>query len=142
MDQPARPADPGATDEWPTGRLLSAAARRVEHSWQLALAGIGISHAGLVVLHLLQQGPASQKELATGARVSAQTMSRTLERLERDGFVTRAADDGDRRRSTVVRTPAGAAVFERARSLEDDVFPAVEDPARLRSLLLQVLHHP
>ncbi len=93
-----------------------------------------------MVLHLLQPGPASQEELATAARVSAQTMSRTLERLERDGFVTRSTHDVDRRRSAVVHTAAGAGAFARARSLEDDVFPAVDDPDQLRRLLLQVLH--
>jgi MarR family transcriptional regulator, organic hydroperoxide resistance regulator len=133
-------AETDGTADWPTGRLLSAAARSVEHAWQLALAGIGVTHAGLIVLHLLEAGPAAQKDLAASARVSVQTMSRTLDRLERDGFVERTVDEADRRRSAVSRTAAGTAVFARARSLEDDVFPALDDPEALRRLLLQILH--
>ena len=92
------------------------------------------------MLHLLQAGPSSQDDLAVAARASAQTMSRTLDRFERDALVTRAADDADRRRSAVACTSAGPDAFNRARSLKSDVFPTDNDPAQLRRLLLQVLH--
>ena len=45
--------------DWPTGRLLSTAARLVEHAWVEALEQLGLSHAGLIVLHVLGQGPLS-----------------------------------------------------------------------------------
>ena len=50
----------------------------------------------------------SQTELAKRARVENQTMSRTIERLEREGFVTRAPDAGDRRIAdhNIARPPA------------------------------------
>ena len=83
--------------DWPTGRLLSTASRMVEHAWLEALSALGLSHAGLIVLHLLEDGPSTQVDLAVRARVEAQTMSRTLHRLEREGFVRRRAPRSSRR---------------------------------------------
>jgi DNA-binding MarR family transcriptional regulator len=125
--------------EWPTGRLLSTASRLVEHAWLDALTALGLSHAGLIVLHLLEGGPATQVELAGLARVEAQTMSRTVERLERDGFVARQPDAADRRRRVVERTASGAEVFARARTIEAELFPEVDDLPGLRDALLGII---
>ena len=112
---------------WPTGRLLSTAARAVEHAWAEALTTLGVTHAGLIALHLLRDGPLSQIQLARSAHVETQTMSRTLERLEREGLVSRAPDPHDRRRHVVARTAAGAEAWARAQDLEREVVP---EPAR------------
>jgi len=135
----ARTNPDGGMAGWPTGRLLSTAARMVEHAWAEALDELGLTHAGLVVLHLLTAGPASQAALAKEARVEAQTMSRTLERLQRDGLVerTRAADDA--RRHVVTPTRAGTAVLRRARDVEARVFPEVGDPEGMRAALLEII---
>jgi len=125
--------------DWPTGRLLSTASRVVEHAWLEALTALGLSHAGLIVLHLLEGGPTTQVDLASQARVEAQTMSRTLNRLEREGFVRRTADIGDRRRRLVERTEQGAEVFQRARRIEAELFPPVSDIAALRQALLDII---
>jgi DNA-binding MarR family transcriptional regulator len=127
------------TDEWPTGRLLSTAARLVEHAWIEALDRHGLTHAGLVALHLLDAGPLSQTDLARRARVETQTMSRTIERLEREGFVARQSDVADRRRQVVTRTEAGHAAWESSRSLEAEVFPDLHEPARFREALLDII---
>ncbi|MGG7465889.1 MULTISPECIES: MarR family winged helix-turn-helix transcriptional regulator [unclassified Plantibacter] len=125
--------------EWPTGRLLSMASRLVEHTWLRALEQIGVTHAGLIVLHLLDDGPTSQKELARRARVQNQTMSRTLDRLERDGLVQRVADPHDRRRHVVSRTDDGKRVWKTADRLEADVFPTITDHEVLRGVLLEII---
>ncbi|CAN5463672.1 MarR family transcriptional regulator [soil metagenome] len=125
--------------DWPTGRLLSTASRLVEHAWLEALTALGLSHAGLIVLHLLDGGPATQVELAALARVEAQTMSRTIERLEREGFVERHPDAADRRRRVVARTASGAAIFAQARSIEAELFPEVDDLPGLRDALLGII---
>jgi len=127
-------------DSWPTGRLLSTAARLVEHAWAEALEARGLTHAGLIALHFLEAGPLNQSELARLAKVEAQTMSRTIERLERRGLVRRAADPGDRRRLIVTRTDEGSAAWASTRLLESDVFPAVSEPAQLRARLLEIIH--
>ena len=125
--------------DWPTGRLLSTASRLVEHAWLEALTALDLSHAGLIVLHLLEGGPATQVDLAALARVEAQTMSRTVERLEREGFVERHPDPLDRRRRMVARTPSGAAVFARARRVEAELFPDIPDVPALRAALLGII---
>jgi DNA-binding MarR family transcriptional regulator len=125
--------------DWPTGRLLSTASRLVEHAWLDALAGLGLTHAGLIVLHLLDTGPVAQVRLAELARVEAQTMSRTVDRLERAGFVDRHPDAADRRRRLVARTSAGSAVFEQAHRIEAELFPDVPDLGGLRTALLGII---
>ena len=133
-------AEPVGMHSWPTGRLLSTAARLVEHSWVEALEQLGLSHAGLIVLHVLGAGALSQTELAKVARVEAQTMSRTLEGLEREGYVARHKHPGDGRRHVVTRTPAGEAAWGSARTLEADLFPSIADNVGLRAELLAIIH--
>ena len=136
-------ADPGAPAGgmalWPNGRLLSTAARLVEHAWIEALDSLGLTHAGLIVLHLLDTGAQSQTELARQARVQTQTMSRTLERLEREGLVARIRDERDARRHVVTRTDAGTGVWQQARNLEAEVFPSLDNADQLRAALLQII---
>ncbi|WEO76292.1 MarR family transcriptional regulator [Cryobacterium sp. SO2] len=126
-------------DQWPNGRLLSTAARLVEHAWIEALESLGLTHAGLIVLHLLGEGAQSQTDLARQARVQTQTMSRTLDRLERQGLVARIRDERDARRHLVTRTDAGTGVWRQARTLEADVFPPLENADELRAALLEII---
>jgi DNA-binding MarR family transcriptional regulator len=125
---------------WPIGRLLSTAARLVEHAWAEALEERGLTHAGLIVLHLLDAGALTQTALARGARVESQTMSRTIDRLEKSGYVVRMADPLDRRRHRIARTVEGDAALESSRALEAEVFPAVGDPELVRYSLLEIIH--
>ncbi|AZZ56955.1 MarR family winged helix-turn-helix transcriptional regulator [Rathayibacter iranicus] len=131
--------DSSAMEGWPTGRLLSTASRMVEHARHGALAEIGLTHAGLIVLHLLHAGPVAQKQLAAAAHVEVQTMSRTLERLEREGHVTRTTDPADRRRQLVSLTSAGRAAWRRAHRLEVDLFPGSREDGPLREALLEII---
>jgi DNA-binding MarR family transcriptional regulator len=127
-------------ESWPIGRLLSTAARLVEHAWQEALEQRDLTHAGLITLHLLDGGALDQTELAHRARVEAQTMSRTVDRLERSGLVARTSDPADRRRRHIVRTASGDRALEATRALEAEVFPAVGDPELVRYSLLEIIH--
>jgi DNA-binding MarR family transcriptional regulator len=103
---------------WPTGRLLSVAARVLERRFDEVLAEHGLSHAGLIALHHLEAGPLAQRPLATRCRVAEQTMSRTLDRLARAGYVDRRADEQDRRRVTLELTGAGRVVLGQLRQAE------------------------
>lgn len=132
-------ADEHRPANWPLGRLLGAASRSVERAWYEALEARGLTHAGLIVLHFVEQGIDSQADLARAAQVEAQTMSRTVDRLVREGLVTRTPDPADRRRHIVAVTDRGHAAFEAVRGLEDEVFPQVDDPAALRAALLQIV---
>jgi DNA-binding MarR family transcriptional regulator len=126
-------------DNWPLGRLLGAASRAVERAWYEALEARGLTHAGLIALHFLELGFDSQTDLARFAQVEAQTMSRTVDRLEREGLVIRLPDPADRRRHIVSITERGHAAFEAVRGLEDEVFPTVDDPDALRAALIQIV---
>lgn len=130
---------------WPLGRLLSTAARLVEHDWNVVLARHELTHAGLVVLMALESGPLTQRELAAASRVEQQTMTRVLARLERTGHVQRSRDATDRRRRIVSLTDAGrAAVQTVARSdlAERLVADRVSDPELFRDELVRLLQPP
>ncbi|MBO3084130.1 MarR family winged helix-turn-helix transcriptional regulator [Cellulomonas fengjieae] len=110
---PARALDPASPDpaQWPVGRLLSAASRRVERDWNAHLANWDLNHASLPVLAHLQRGPMSQRELAAACGVTEQTTSRVLARMERTGYVTRSPHPDDRRRHVIAITDAGRQAF-------------------------------
>jgi DNA-binding MarR family transcriptional regulator len=129
-------------DHWATGRLLSAAARLVEHEWNSHLAQWDLNHASLAVLHVLLGGPQTQRDLAAAVQVEDQTMSRTVERLERSGYVERRRDAADRRRVVVTLTPTGRSTCLRAGDLEvaEGFFAAgVDDVEGLRRALTGVI---
>ncbi|MCU1634555.1 MAG: MarR family transcriptional regulator [Micrococcaceae bacterium] len=106
-------------DQWPTGRLLTTAARLVEHAWNERLVDIGVTHAGVIALGVLaDQGAMTQASLAQIVRVQAQTMGKTLSRLESRGHVTRVRNDLDRRSHMVSIAPGGRHVLEAADDIE------------------------
>jgi len=126
-----------SAEEWPLGRLLSAAARAVERDWDERLRAVGLTHAALVAIDiLLRTGPTGADTLARTARVQPQTMSRTLERAERDGLVERTPHPEDGRRRVVAVTEGGKRAWDTARHIEREVLP--DDPD-LRRRLIQVL---
>lgn len=110
------------TTQWPTNRLLSTAARLVEHAWNERLATLGVTHAGVMALDVLQTaGSMTQAQLAHRVRVQAQTMGKTLHRLELHGHVTRSKNVRDRRSHLVSITPEGERILVAATKLEDDL---------------------
>lgn len=128
--------------EWPIGRLLSTAARLLEHSWEARLREHDLTHAGLIALHCLVNGPMPQRSLAGACRVTDQTISRTVERLERSGFVTRRPDPGDERRQQVAITTPGRRVLRQivaGHEADAIVAAAVSDPETLRAQLSELV---
>ncbi|UOX91278.1 MarR family transcriptional regulator [Amycolatopsis sp. FBCC-B4732] len=124
---------------WPTGRLLAAAARLVEQRWVTVLAGMGLTHAGLIALHSLRDGPLPQRTLAQHCQVTDQTMSRTLDRLAKAGFVTRTPDPADARRHLTRLTSAGRAIHERAVRAEPALLGGLGADDAFRARLLEVI---
>jgi DNA-binding MarR family transcriptional regulator len=127
---------------WPTGRLLSVAARLLEARFDDVLATYDLTHAGLIALHHLESGPHTQRELATLCRVTDQTMSRTIERLGRTGFLARSTDPGDRRRTVARLTDAGRQVLAAARREEREselLLGVVDDYEHFRRQLMKIV---
>jgi DNA-binding MarR family transcriptional regulator len=128
-------------ETWATGRLLSSAARLVEHEWNAHLSHWDLNHASIAVLHVLLTGPLTQRELAAATQVEDQTMSRTVERLERSGYVQRHRDDTDRRRLVVSLSDEGRRTCLRAsdRAVAESFFDQVVDVGRLREDLIAII---
>lgn len=131
--------------EWPTGRLLSMAARLVEGAWAQRLADQGLTHAGLLVIHeLTAESAVAVHELASRSQVTPQTMTRTIDRLERDGLVARRRAADDRRRVEVSLTQAGRHAYAEAVDMsaaEPDLLGDVVDLPALRDNLLAIITH-
>ncbi|WP_067174929.1 MarR family winged helix-turn-helix transcriptional regulator [Microtetraspora niveoalba] len=63
-----------------------------------------------VLMALWEHGPQSQNKLAALLGIDVSTMTRSLQRLERSGFVSRAPSPSNRRISMVSTTPKGDAL--------------------------------
>jgi len=139
------PQDPSG---WPTGRLLSSAARRVEREFNAHLDRWDLNHASMPVLVYLAARDHSQRELADATGVTEQTMSRLLARMERLRYVTRKPHPEDRRRHVISLTDAGASVLREAADVERSEAMVTrglspEQVAQLRQLLVAVIAaHP
>jgi MarR family transcriptional regulator, organic hydroperoxide resistance regulator len=133
---------------WPTGRLLSSAARRVEREFNAHLDAWGLNHASMPVLVYLSAQDHSQRELAAATGVTEQTMSRILARMERLGYVTRKPHADDRRRHVISLTESGAAVLREAADRERSEAMVARglgpgDVGELRRLLIAMIAaHP
>lgn len=128
-------------ERWPTGRLLSTAARLVEHSWNEKLGAIGLTHAGVIAIEVLAaNGPMTQAQLAQLVRVQAQTMGKTLSRLESHGHIARVRSSTDRRSQVVSLTDQGREAVAAAVDMERTVLAAASiDPDILRQELQSVV---
>lgn len=142
-DQPEHGVGQAPVD-WPTGRLLSAAARRMERAWDAYLARWNLNHASVSALAIVSARPCSQRELAAAHDVTEQTIGRVVAGLLRHGYVERRRDPTDARRWLVVATDAGRGVL---RALDEpDVIDGLvdhgldaEQERRLRELLVRFL---
>jgi DNA-binding MarR family transcriptional regulator len=86
----------------------------VDH--QMALAGSSLTAA--IVTRILAATPGlTQRELAEQLGIEGPTMARHLDRLERDGVVTRSRDAADRRALRVELTDRGCELHDRLRAV-------------------------
>lgn len=95
---------------------LQAAAGRLLRMARRDPGGDGISPPRLSALSVLAfGGPMSLAELAAAEEVRAPTMSRVVEALVKDGFVTRDADPANRRKVRIAATEEGRRRLEAGR---------------------------
>ena len=94
------------TRETSAGYMTNWAARLFTRELERQLAPTGIAPAYMPVLFALADGGTlTQKELARRAAVEQPTMAMTLNRMLRDGMITRQPDPTDRRCTLVTLTP-------------------------------------
>ena len=78
---------------------------------------VGVSPEQVSLMVAIKYAPGiGVRELATKERVSAPALSNHIDRLERDGLVSRTPDDADRRRVGLRLTDEGQRVLRRVRS--------------------------
>src|SRR5882762_8531649 len=99
------------------GYLVNRMARLVAHELgeRIRPAGVAIGQWA-VLLFLWARDGMTQAELSRRVAIEPPTVVRTIDRMVRDGLVTRAADPDDGRLSRIYLT-------ERARSLRDELVP-------------------
>ncbi|XUY26347.1 MarR family winged helix-turn-helix transcriptional regulator [Agrobacterium sp. rho-8.1] len=84
----------------------AARSMRTALSHNLSASGLYAGQDG-VILALAQEGSMTPGQIAQKLGVKAPTMTRTIGRMEAQGFVERSADDGDGRLTMVKLTEAG-----------------------------------
>jgi DNA-binding MarR family transcriptional regulator len=99
----------------PTAYMLVALAKRLRSEFEARLAPLGI-HAGQdrLLQELWREDGITQRELMERLSIEPPTVTGTVQRLEREGFLTRRPDESNRRIQRVYLTAAG-------RKLEDPV---------------------
>jgi DNA-binding MarR family transcriptional regulator len=99
------------------GYLVNRVARLMAHDLadELRPAGVGIGQWA-VLLFLWARDGMSQAELSQVVAIEPPTMVRTIDRMVRDGFVSRSTDPKDARVSRIYLT-------DRGRALRDDLIP-------------------
>ncbi len=136
-----KPAGDAPVEQWSLSRLLITASRLVEHDIATELRPFNLTHASFGVLALVQRQPLSQRELADAARVEEQTISQTVDRLERMGMVTREKDPTDRRRFLVTATDEGTSAFRHAtrRDRAEQALEGLPEAEHLRQSLAALI---
>jgi MarR family transcriptional regulator for hemolysin len=112
---------------------FSAALHGTARTWRLAidkrLKHLGIGQAGWMTIAMVAKSAEamSQRALADLVGVEGPSMVSMLDRLERDGLVTRAACPTDRRVKLVHLTEAGTILYKQVRKEADAVRAALFD---------------
>ncbi|WP_135467991.1 MarR family winged helix-turn-helix transcriptional regulator [Crenalkalicoccus roseus] len=111
MEEP----QPLAQLQWRLGRTIGQISRRWRARLDARMAAFGLTEARwLPLLHLARAGEGlTQRELAARLGVEGPTLVRTLDWLEREGFVQRRAVPHDRRLRTLHLTSRARALHRR-----------------------------
>ncbi|WP_406445077.1 MarR family transcriptional regulator [Streptomyces sp. NBC_00631] len=115
------PAVPAATPEVveierALTRITYLSTRARQHERLMALAGVPLDRAAVALLRQVADSePLRPGELAQRLGVEASHVTRTVQQLQRSGYVTRVPDPDDRRAQRIELTDAGRAAVERVR---------------------------
>jgi DNA-binding MarR family transcriptional regulator len=127
--------------EWSISRLMSTAARMFEYNWNRQLQSLGLTHAGVMALDVIsREGSLTQAQVAHKVGVQAQTIGKTLSRLEAYGHIARERNTADRRSYLMVITDKGRAALAEALQIEQELAgTGVLEHDELRNALEQVI---
>ncbi|HKH42569.1 MAG TPA: MarR family transcriptional regulator [Solirubrobacterales bacterium] len=140
------PLPEGVRAESPTAYMFVALAKQLRGEFEARLAPLGI-HAGQdrLLQELWQEDGMTQRELIDRLSVEPPTVTGILQRLEREGFLTRRPDEENRRIQRVYLTDAGrkleGPVREVWREVESSFLSGLSsaDRRQLQSLLVRLV---
>jgi MarR family transcriptional regulator, transcriptional regulator for hemolysin len=105
-----------STDE-PLTRLVVMTGKAIREHFEDQLVAAGASLVTWMVLNEIDRGTwNSQLGLAKQLRIEGATLTRHLDRMEREGLIVRTRDDDDRRQIRVSLTPEGRTLHRRLRT--------------------------
>ncbi|MFF4120029.1 MarR family winged helix-turn-helix transcriptional regulator [Streptomyces sp. NPDC001714] len=97
-------------------RVTYLSTRARQHERLMALAGVPLDRAAVALLRQVADSePLRPGELAQRLGVEASHVTRTVQQLQRSGYVTRVPDPVDRRAQRIELTDAGRAAVDRVR---------------------------
>ena len=139
--EPLAQSEPLAEPE-PLVRTVVMTGKALREHFEQALTEAGASLVTWVVLNGVDRGRwDSQRGLAKDLRIEGATLTRHLDRMEREGLIARTRDPQDRRQIRVELTPEGRALHGRLRATAEAVGAKAcaglteTDQATLRRLL-------
>jgi DNA-binding MarR family transcriptional regulator len=100
--------------------LLAKASHLVSGGFHRQLKELGVSIATWRILAVLQDGARPVGDLADRVLLNQPTLSKTLDRLERDGLIKRSREAANRRSVTVSLEPRGRALAAKLVPLAND----------------------
>ncbi len=99
------------------GQLLGKVCRLVGHRRRTKMERIGLHHAqAMILFRLWHQDGISQRSLAQALHITPPTATNTLQRMERDGWITRTRDESDQRVIRVYLTEKSQMLRKEAQS--------------------------
>ncbi|MEU6553563.1 MarR family transcriptional regulator [Streptomyces sp. NPDC046915] len=115
--EPLPPASPEVTEiERALTRVTYLSTRARQHDRLMALAGVPLDRAAVALLRQVADSePLRPGELAQRLGVEASHVTRTVQQLQKAGYVTRVPDPHDRRAQRIELTDAGRQAVERVR---------------------------
>ena len=103
-----------ASVEEPLPRVVALTGKAIREYFEDALRGESASLATWVVLSGIENGTwDSQRTLAQTLGIEGATLTRHLDRMERDGLIARTRDVADRRQIRTELTPQGRELYRR-----------------------------
>jgi DNA-binding MarR family transcriptional regulator len=114
---PDAPATPEVIEiERALTRITYLSTRARQHDRLMALAGVPLDRAAVALLRQVADSePLRPGELATRLGVEASHVTRTVQQLQKSGYVTRVADPDDRRAQRIQLTDTGREAIARIR---------------------------
>ena len=134
------------SEQMPIGQLLLQVCRLTGDRLRVKMEKIGVHRAqGLVLLQLCHRDGISQRQIIQARHVSPATMTNMLQRMERDGWITRERDSDDQRMVRVYLTEKAKSLRKEAqqtfRGMEEELASVYTDEEKeMFCRLLMKLH--